>query len=174
MAVIGLGLQVLGIALILVGVWKAAGDLGAPARWRRRALLTVAAFWAVARDVWNRRVRGKQPGAAAAGVIAATAHAHAAGFDATLGPDWENQSTDERVEVLRRQIDALTGRVDEDREATSSRIEGVQEHISELESAVDERLRRHDARDETILGWELVGGITSMVGTILAYLGLPL
>lgn len=154
--------------MILTGGWKAARDLGLPAQWRRTVRYVIPAYWSRVVGWWNRRIRGRVAGSAAPASIELKATAH--GVGTVTGGPWEDLDTDARVERLKVVVEGLRDLVDRDREAAQARTDAVEQRLSELEVSVDERFEGHDTRDETILIWELAGGATSLLGTVLVFL----
>lgn len=166
MLYLGVSLQVFGIVLILVGGFKAAQEMGAVERWWARTK-----GWMVGRGValrnFVRRVVLRRGEPVVIEAKPAVVTATASGVGVVTEPDWASMDHDEQLALIRKRLDALRDLVDRNEERASGQLEEVDSKLAQLEASVDERFGGHDARDQTILGYELAGGAVSLLGTVI-------
>lgn len=167
MAYLGLGLQIAGIALILTGGFRAAQEMGAVNRWWAGVSEWVG-DGARRFGSWVVRVVLHRNKPVVIQAKAAVVTASAGKGTVTVGePDWGAMDHDEQLAAIRKRLDAVRDLVDRNSELVGGRLDGMDKRVAEFESIVDERFGGHDARDQTILGYELAGGAISLLGTVL-------
>lgn len=170
MAVVGVSLQVLGIALILTGGFRAASDMGAVERWVVRAGLRVRVVGRMIADYWRRYVLRKRSATVRPATIRTTASPLQVSAHGSLSTPWEGMTVEEKVERLNVKLEGLRELVDRNEARTREDIQGTKDRLADFESTVEERFEGHDARDESILLFELLGGVVSLFGTVLVWL----
>jgi hypothetical protein len=167
---VGVGMQLVGMVLIIAGGFTAAREMGAVERWwmgtkvwagdRARHLRSY-----VLKLVMRRKEQQTFP--------IGQAHERDIALPVSFSvaePSWDDLDQDGMFAALRREVRNLGDLINRKAEQAAKGLDDVDARLTEFESTVDARFGGHDARDQTILGYELAGGSISLIGTVIVML----